>query len=118
MLPTRIFWSRRRRVQLLAEAFEVAQWAGRTAAGVALAQMAARRAAGKGDLARLIRERQDLAAEAAGTDTRLSVALAQSNDQLAERLRAEILDYQVRLKSMNERLAKDFPEFVTLVFRH
>jgi len=107
-----------RRQVLEEETFIIAQWAGQTAAGVALAQMASRFARGDDELARLVREQQNLtrlwqqidrqivAARAAAPEQRNAAAEAALGQRHAETDR--------QLVVLQARLSSEFPEYAAL----
>ena len=109
--------SPRERDALAARAFEIAQWRQESDAAASIAQMAARQATGRGPLAELVRERQDLALAWQSLDTARSAALAEppvnrKPDQ--ERARtAEIARIDERLTELDRRLAAEFPEYAS-----
>jgi hypothetical protein len=100
------------------EMFEKAQWAQASEAASSLIQMAARRAKGDAVLAGLVRERQDLVAEWQVKDKQLITAKSQSpatrdldaEKSLSDRLR----EIDSRLASIDEQLAKNFPNYASL----
>lgn len=106
------------RRELLAEAFDAAQWSERSTASRALNQMATRFAGGTSQLARLIRTRQDLVVERQAVDKSLIKALgvpAKKRDAaLIERLRARHADTDRAIKVNDARIAAKFPEFEEL----
>ena len=91
------------------------QWALRTSTGGALAQMAARRAAGSGTLANEVRERQDLEHRWQAADRSLSGALGRGEGKHAELARSEMASLDERIKALDGRLARDFPDYAALV---
>lgn len=104
--------------QLQSRMFEIAQWAQGSEAAASLAQMAARQAKGAGPLARLVRERQDLAADWQAKDKALLLSQAQAPERRARdveaRLRGQLAKADARIAEINKTLAKDFPEFAAL----
>jgi tetratricopeptide (TPR) repeat protein len=100
------------------EAFEVAQWASHSSAASALQQMAARFGSGGGALARLVREKQDLAAAWREKDKKFVDALAKPEGQqdraAIERLRQEMADAERRIAAVSARLENEFPDYVVL----
>ena len=100
------------------EGFEVAQWASHSSAAAALQQMAARFGSGSGALARLVREKQDLAAAWREKDKKFLDALAKpegQQDRVAiERLRQETADAERRIAAVSARLENEFPDYVVL----
>ncbi len=99
-------------------AFKAAQWAMLTTAGSAIGQLGARLGASSPALARLVRERQDIAAEWSTGDIRLTAAVAQppaSRDAALEaRLRKRQGEIEARLLSIDGQLNSDFPAFAEL----
>ena len=99
---------------LLREGFEIAQWAGQSAAAAALAQMAARQAKGEGALARLVRERQDLERRWQEFDERLNSALGSGDSKLAAEQRRELASLGAKLTAVDGQLAREFPDYALL----
>jgi len=104
---------------LRAEAFESAQWSGGASAGAAIARMAARTAAGGGGLGEAVRERQDLAEQAAAIDRGL-IALMSQPDQTRtaaahDELRRRADAVTRRLREVDATLAARFPQYAALV---
>ncbi len=99
-------------------AFLVAQRVIESEAARALAQMSARQASGSGDLAALVRERQDLAANWQRQDSALTLALATApdarDDVAIDTLRASLAEADTRIVAIDGRLAMDFPAFAQL----
>jgi CHAT domain-containing protein/tetratricopeptide (TPR) repeat protein len=104
---------------LRAEAFEGAQWTGGATASAAIARMAERAAAGGGQLGEVVRERQDLADQAAAIDRALIAYMSQPDQQRLptthETLRQRAHDVARQLKEVDARLAARFPEYAALV---
>lgn len=100
------------------EALLAAQKAQRTAAGAALAQMSARFAAGSGELADAVRERQDLTRRHDKLDKQLIDLIgapSERRDQPAiDALRAALVEIGKRLDALDTRLARDFPAYASL----
>ncbi len=100
-----------------ARMFEAAQWAEGSAAAQSLAQMAARKAAGKGALGQLVREQQDLSAEWQVKDKLLTGARSKPDAQRDQRVEAELHErlaaIDARLAEIAAALAKDFPDYAT-----
>ena len=99
------------------DAFRAAQWATQSAAASALGQMAARFGAGSGTLAALVREQQDLANERRGLDRSLLKQMSRSGERnvlLEDNLRRQLAITEQRLSTVNERLTKEFPDYVNL----
>jgi CHAT domain-containing protein/tetratricopeptide (TPR) repeat protein len=105
-------------LQLRAEAFESAQWVVETSAASGIARMSARIASADGELAELVRERQDLAEQMAATDRALIAAVsqpAQARNAAAEaELRSRARSHGARMAQIDAGLATRFPEYVTL----
>jgi CHAT domain-containing protein/tetratricopeptide (TPR) repeat protein len=100
------------------EAFEIAQWAGQSAAAAALQQMAVRFESGSGALAALVRERQDLADLWRVRNTELIAALSKPDQQESrtktDALRGGLADIERRIADVTSRLEKEFPEYAAL----
>jgi CHAT domain-containing protein len=98
--------------------FRMAQWMQASQAAASLAQMAARLAKGSSELARLVRERQDLVGECSEKDRLLIAAKgkppaerrAEAEAALAERLTA----IDLRLAAIDLQLAKGFPDYAAM----
>ena len=105
-------------VELMNEAYLAAQRALDTQAALALSQLAARHAAGDGALARLLRERQDLAQEARDRDKLLIAAVAKppgNRDRAGEDLlKLRIKEISGRIEQIDQTLKQQFPEFTEL----
>ena len=103
---------------LMDEAFLAAQRALATDAAQALSQLAARHAVGNTDLARLLRERQDLDAELETRGKHLISAVARVPDQrdrdAEAKLRARIAAIEERLSVIQDTVAAEFPAFEEL----
>ena len=80
--------------------------------------MAARFASGTGALSALVRERQDLVGEWRAVDAHLTAALTTPPDQRdavdQKALRARHAELAGRIDKLDERLAKEFPEYAAL----
>ena len=98
---------------------ETAQWAARSSTAMAVQQMAARFASGRGPLAALVREHQDLAAGWRDSNTRLidMLRLPQPRRDAAaiDALRNRIAELDTRLVALDARLEQQFPEYAALV---
>ncbi len=103
---------------LMDEAFLAAQRALATDAAQALSQLAARHAVGDGGLARLLRERQDLAVELESRERGLITAVAQppgNRDRAAEeKLRVRVAAIGERMTAIDRAVAAGFPAFEEL----
>lgn len=108
-----------RETGLPAESFELAQWAGQSAAATALAQMAVRFGAGSDALAAVVRAQQDTASELQAADklllAEMSKASAQRDRAREERQRASINQLDVRLNGLRKRIASEFPRYSELI---
>ena len=98
--------------------FEVAQWAQASDAATALSQMAARQAKGDTELARLVRERQDLVAEWQSRDKALIAAVARPAGERVAAIEQEQRDrlaaIDARVADIDKALARDFPDYAAL----
>ncbi len=103
---------------LTAEAFEVAQLAQATGTEAAVARMAARFASGTGGLAEVVRAREDTIERWRSKDAALVQFLGRpSAERDAAReaaLRTELQQLDVRLKELDARIAKDYPDYASL----
>jgi CHAT domain-containing protein/tetratricopeptide (TPR) repeat protein len=103
---------------LAAEGFEIAQWAQHSQAGAALSQMAARFAKGEGELARLVRERQDLVGRYRILDRKLTAALAkpaiQRHQSQEETWRKDMGEAEKRISVIDAMLGQKFPDYAAL----
>ncbi len=108
----------RERTALAEKAFLTAQRVIDSRAAVALSQLGARHAAGNGDLARLVRERQDLVERWQRDDRRLTSLHGQdrSGDAMASiaTLEAALSRTDRRIRAIDARLAEAFPDFASL----
>ncbi|MDI4662752.1 CHAT domain-containing protein [Xanthobacter autotrophicus] len=103
--------------QLRDEAFQSAQKAMLTSASMALAQLGVRFAAGSDDLARLVRQRQDLVAAWKSADQALVQALGSAdsgNDPVVETRRAAVDALQARIAESDGDMAARFPSYAEL----
>lgn len=104
-----------RRDALIAETFEAAQISGESAAGSAVAALAARHAAGNAAIATRVRAQQDLRAERQRLDASLLAAISSprspASDQQADALRRDIATVEARLAALATEIARDVPEF-------
>lgn len=103
---------------LAREMFETAQWVESSEAAASLAQMAARGAAGKPEVAAIARERQDLVSEWQQRDKQRTAALTQQSDKRdskSEALNAgRLAEIDARIGEIDARLAKDFSDYAAL----
>jgi len=103
----------RRRV--LAPAFLAAQDLDRSAAGAALAQAAARVAAGQAGLADTVRRQQDLAVLSRGYEARLLQALGAGDAATAATMRGELQRSGDELARLHAQVRAQFPRYAELV---
>ena len=103
---------------LAGEAFEMAQWANHSSAAAALQQMGLRFAAGTDALSALVRENQDLIANARERDKALVAAISkpagQQDASAIAQTRQALADIRSKLADVGARLEKQFPDFVAL----
>lgn len=106
------------KVSLQDEAFHLAQRAERSQTASVLAQMAARVSVGNGPLAKLVRERQDLAREWQGLDKRIESALVSDTSQrdlAAEAsIRTRMSGISSQLATIDAQIGRDFPDIAKL----
>ena len=100
--------------KLSREGFETAQWAVQSSAGAALAQMAAREAKGAGELAQVVRERQDLERQWHVASQQLTTALGRGDVALASGLRNQLSGLEAKFTDIDTRLASQFPDYAEL----
>jgi CHAT domain-containing protein/tetratricopeptide (TPR) repeat protein len=109
---------RTRAAALADDMFAVVQWAQASDAATSLARMAARQAAGTGDLAHTVRERQDLVGEWQARDRLLVAAASQPthlrNLALEAEQRSRLAVIDTRLADIDRALAKEFPDYAAL----
>jgi CHAT domain-containing protein len=103
---------------LLAEAFEVAQIAQATGTEAAVARMAARFASGSDALAGVVREREEVQESWRAVDDKLlrytGRAAAERNAAEERKLRADLATLDGRIKQLDARIARDFPDYGAL----
>lgn len=99
----------------LGAAFLAAQDLTLTDAGDAINEAAARDIAGTGPLGELVRARQDAAQLVVGLTQRYREQAARADPATLDALRAERDAAAVRLAPLDARLAKEFPDYATLV---
>ena len=99
-------------------AFEMAQWAMRTSADAALAQMSARFAKGSSGLSRLVREEQDLRRLWAVLDKQYVDVLGASGQRTGKNsipaIRAQIETVESRLEKLEQKLSEEHGEYASL----
>ena len=104
--------------ELTPEGFSAMQLAGRTAAGAALNQMAARFGAGNSELSRQVRRRQDLIVQWRVLDQNLIEAIGKPADKYSANrisgLQADLDGIDREIKGLDVKLERDFPEFTEL----
>jgi CHAT domain-containing protein len=105
----------RERGELPNDAFKAAQSASPSTSGHALAKMAARVASGVGELANLVRQKQDLQAAFEQLDETLLSSVALARDQSTiEGIVAKMNGIEDHIASLNEQVAAKFPAFAEL----
>lgn len=106
------------RSNLIAEAYESAQLAIATQAGTAITRMAARFATGDGELAVLVRKRQDAADRWLTLDKTLVGAMSQPPDKRdkakEQNFRKTLKDLDQRIADIDAKLATTFPQYTNL----
>ncbi len=106
------------RSQVVREMFEAAQWGAGSAAAASLVQMATRSTSGATNLADLVRERQDLAAEWLVKDKALlaskSAPLAQRSEPNEKSLSERLDSIDKRRAEIDARLSDEFPDYSAL----
>lgn len=98
----------------LEEGFELAQWALQNEAAEALSSMAARFTQGGGDLAKLVREEQDLQRNRLITLRELDAAAGKADASAAEAARAAIAAAEKKLEDVKAALRQKFPDYADL----
>lgn len=96
-------------------AFLAAQDLDQSAAGEALAQAAARVAAGKAGLADIVRRRQDLAVIMRGHEARLLAALGQDDAAMVTAMRQELSRAGEEMARLQAEIRSRFPRYAELV---
>jgi CHAT domain-containing protein/Tfp pilus assembly protein PilF len=100
------------------EAFEAAQWAAQSSTAAAVQQLGLRLAAGGDAMAALVRESQDLSALWRDRDKLLIAAVSKPDNQQDRpgiaALRRQIVELEDRLKVLQARLEKEFPDYAAL----
>ena len=92
--------------------FATAQWAVQSEAAAALAQSAARLGAGSGELALLVRERQDKVKLWQALEQRVNKLRGEAKQDA--RLEREMAAIEARIDEIDTRFAKDFPDYAAL----
>ena len=109
------------RQALQARAFEAAQWIGDEQTSRAISGMSARIAAGDGELAARVRQRQDLSQQAQAIDGRLIALMSQPgagrDPQVEATLRAQAAAIESRSKELDVAIAARFPGYAALIGR-
>jgi hypothetical protein len=107
-----------RSVEQAQQAFQAAQWALETEAAASLAQMAARQSKGEDAIAKLVRERQDLAAEWQTHDKALLTAVSRAPDkrdiEAEKAVRARLVAIDRRIAEIDGGIANDFADYAAL----
>jgi CHAT domain-containing protein/tetratricopeptide (TPR) repeat protein len=106
------------RTALTEEAFTAAQWTVHTSAGAVLALVAARLAKGEGELARLVREQQDLSALWRELDKQIIAARVAPPERRNAAAEVALAQRQTeadrQLAALAARLARSYPEYAAL----
>ncbi len=96
------------------EGFELAQWALQNDAADALSAMAMRFAKGGQELAKLVREQQDLLGAREAAYRSLDTAAGKADAKAAEAARAAIADIEAKLTEKQAALRQAFPDYAEL----
>ena len=103
--------------RLASRVFQAAQWATGSGAASSLAKMAVRQATGKPQLARLVRERQDLVDEWQKRNATRTRAVAQPPSKRDAQQEAENINQlsriDKRIAEIDQRLAAEFPDYAS-----
>jgi CHAT domain-containing protein/Tfp pilus assembly protein PilF len=104
---------------LIAEAFDVMQLARSSAAGNAIARMAARFASGDDAIANVVREQQDRTALYERLDAKLVAAVGspKRDDASIRSLRRQLPELEERIAELNEKIDTQFPAYASLTTR-
>jgi tetratricopeptide (TPR) repeat protein len=104
--------------QALAESYEIVQRASSSAAASAVSKLAARFAAGSGELAQLVRKDQDLTAEAESLDKTVvafvSKPPAQRSAAAEEQVRKRLAEVKAEREKLSQIFNQRFPDYVAL----
>jgi CHAT domain-containing protein/tetratricopeptide (TPR) repeat protein len=96
------------------EGFELAQWALQVGAGDLLAPVSARFAKGAGELARLVRQRQDYLKSRQSEVRQLEAAAGRADAKMLEDTRVAVAGLDQHLDAIDARLAAEFRGYVEL----
>jgi CHAT domain-containing protein/Flp pilus assembly protein TadD len=104
--------------QALADSYEIVQRASASAAASAVSKLAARFAAGSGELALLVRKDQDLTAEAEALDKTViafvSKPPAQRSAAAEEQVRTQIVEVKAEREKLQQVFNERFPDYAAL----
>jgi CHAT domain-containing protein len=104
--------------QALADSYEIVQRASASAAASAVSKLAARFAAGSGELAQFVRKDQDLTAQAEALDQEViafvSKPPAQRSAAAEERVRIRIAQVKAEREKLQQIFNERFPDYATL----
>jgi tetratricopeptide (TPR) repeat protein len=100
--------------QALADSYEIAQRASSSAAAGAVTKLAARFAAGSGELAQLVRKDQDLTAEAESLDKTVIAFVSKPSAQRSAAAEEQVRKRIEEVKAEREKLSQRFPDYVAL----
>lgn len=96
----------------VAKAFEAAQWAMISSAGNAMRQLGERSAAGSGERAALVRQKQDLLAVI--SERQRAMEAAGGDASMLVRLRGEIDSLRTEITAIDQKMAEAFPDYAKL----
>lgn len=100
------------------EMFEAVQWAKASDAGSSISKMAVRGSAVDGALAALVREKQDLVSEWKARDKQSTASAStapEARDTATETAnRKRLTEIEARIGEIDQRLAKEFPDYAAL----
>ncbi len=100
------------------EAFEIAQWVDQSAAATALNQLSARFSSGSSELAKLVRQEQDLLGQAKAIDESLTEEVSKDDNiripGQEDRLRRAQTEITKTLQELRTQLADKFPTYAAL----
>lgn len=100
------------------ESFELAQLQGMTGTSQAVAAMSARFAAGQEEMARIVRQRQEVAQYINSADSHLKQMLgsptSERNENEEREIRSRSSTLRMELAKLDDRIARDFPAFAEI----
>jgi tetratricopeptide (TPR) repeat protein/CHAT domain-containing protein len=111
-------WAPERLPALTRETYTIAQWVQRSEAATALSRMASRFAKGESALARVVRQRQDLAGQYRLLDRSLIASVGKAPVERDPRRegqwRQQMLAIEKQIREIDARLTQTFPEYAVL----